>query len=248
MENKFYVYEWYNKNTNHVFYVGKGCGKRYKEVKHRNQKFLDYILENEVDSKIIEENLSEQEALALEKITIENYKKDNQCECNLMEGGHGGLSQVWTKEMKEYWSENNPMKSEEQRERMKQNNPMKNPEIAKKNGQSQMRPVVINGVEYAGGVIAAEALKVCAYTIQTWCQRGYDTKGNPCRYADEEQKDFIIPRGSKKAVLIDGIYYDTVKEAAFALGATDSSPLCRALKQHKKYKGHTCEYVNQQPS
>lgn len=28
---KFYVYEWYNIDTNEVFYVGKGCGNRYKE-------------------------------------------------------------------------------------------------------------------------------------------------------------------------------------------------------------------------
>ena len=38
MENKndFYVYEWFNIDTNEVFYVGKGRGKRYKEVKRRN--------------------------------------------------------------------------------------------------------------------------------------------------------------------------------------------------------------------
>lgn len=29
MENNFYVYEWYNIDTQEIFYVGKGSGKRY---------------------------------------------------------------------------------------------------------------------------------------------------------------------------------------------------------------------------
>ena len=31
----FYVYEWYIEETKEIFYVGKGRGKRYKEI-HRN--------------------------------------------------------------------------------------------------------------------------------------------------------------------------------------------------------------------
>ena len=36
MNKKFYVYEWYNIDTNEVFYVGKGCGNRYKTTSRRN--------------------------------------------------------------------------------------------------------------------------------------------------------------------------------------------------------------------
>lgn len=32
----FYIYEWYNTDTNEVFYVGKGVYNRYK-VKRRNK-------------------------------------------------------------------------------------------------------------------------------------------------------------------------------------------------------------------
>lgn len=34
--NKYYVYEWFNKSNNYVFYVGKGCGNRYTKSKDIN--------------------------------------------------------------------------------------------------------------------------------------------------------------------------------------------------------------------
>ena len=140
------------------------------------------------------------------------------------------------------------MKEEEQRERMRQNNPMHNKEIALKNGKKHKRAVIIDGVYYEGVIDAAQACGVRDVTVSAWCKRGYNTQGKPCRYADEEQKEYVLPKQGK-GVIIDGTdYYPTVKEAALALGAKDSSPLCKALKQNKTYKGHKCEYANQQPS
>lgn len=133
---------------------------------------------------------------------------------------------------------------------MKKNNPMKNKEIALKNGKKHMRAVIIDGIEYEGVIVAAKALNVRDVTITSWCQRGYNPQGVICRYKDELDKKFE-PRVRKnlKPVLIDGKdYYPSVKEAALALGAKDSSPLCKALKNNTMYKGHKCEYANQQPS
>jgi len=43
MDNKkYYVYEWFMKDTGEIFYVGKGSGKRYK-FKDRNYIFKDII-------------------------------------------------------------------------------------------------------------------------------------------------------------------------------------------------------------
>lgn len=140
------------------------------------------------------------------------------------------------------------MKEEKQRERMRKNNPMHSSEIALKNGARHKHAVIINGEFFLGVVDAARALGVTEYTVSTWCKRGYNTEGKPCRYADEEQKEYTLPKKGK-GVLIDGKdYYPTVKEAAFALGSKDSSPLCKALKLKKLYKGHKCEYADQQPS
>lgn len=247
MENKFYVYEWYNTDTNEVFYVGKGCGKRKDETKRRNQKFLSYIEIHPTASRIIKDNLSEEEAFALEKKTIQSYKEKGQCKCNLMEGGTGGISFIWTEEAKEYWSENNPMKTEAQRERMSKNNPMYNPEIAKKVGLKHRKAVIIDGVRYDSALTAAQALGVCDATIRTWCKRGYNPKGVLCSFAEAEK---MINSGEKNKtpVRIDGVYYSSIKEASLALGMNSSTYLAKCIREHKTYKGHKCEYANQQPS
>lgn len=245
---QFYVYEWYNIKTNEVFYVGKGSGKRYLDKKHRNKAFLDYIENNEVSSRIVKYFDDEKESFQYEQKLTDEYRTQGQCQCNLIDGGYGGYSSVWTDEARQYWSEHNPMKTEEQRERMKNNNPMKNPEIAKKNGELRKRPVIINGVRYAGTIDAATELGVWTNTVLNWCKRGYDTNGNPCRYEDEEQKKYVFKKTNSKAVLLGDVIYPSLRAAAASVGATDTSPLCRALKTHKTYYGMKCEYVDQQPS
>lgn len=244
--NKFYVYEWFNINTNEVFYVGKGCGKRAFETKKRNKIFLKYYETYPCDVRLVFQDLSEEEAFKQEKILTDFYKKKDQCQANLADAGYGGVSQVWTPELKQYWSENNPMKQEEQRLRMSIYNPMKNPEVAKKVGQTKKRAVIINGVKYDGLVDAAKDLQVCTDTILTWVKQGHNSKGEPCRYADEEEKNFIIIKPGRP-ILIDGIYYETGVLAAKAIGVTPAA-VSYALKHSGICKGHKCEYANQQPS
>lgn len=117
-EKKFYVYEWYNVDTNYVFYVGKGCGKRYREISHRNKIFKEYCMENNVDSRIVKDNLTEEEAFAYEIELTYFYKNRGECHCSLATPGIGGYSAIWTDEMRKYWSNHNPMKTDYQRERM----------------------------------------------------------------------------------------------------------------------------------
>lgn len=42
MENKYYVYEWHDVDTDEILYIGKGCKGRYKSLHSRNKKFLEY--------------------------------------------------------------------------------------------------------------------------------------------------------------------------------------------------------------
>lgn len=89
MKNDFYVYEWFNKDTDEVFYVGKGTGNRYKIKSNRNNYFKNYINKYKCDVRKIKDNITEKEAFALEIETIAKYKKINQCQCNLTIGGEG---------------------------------------------------------------------------------------------------------------------------------------------------------------
>lgn len=246
---KFYVYVWKDLDDGNIFYVGKGCGKRYKSLRNRNKYFMEYVSSHNVDSEIVAYFDTEDEAFKYEESLMKHYKDMGQCKCSLMSGGYGGFSSVWSDEMKHYWSEYNPMKSPEQRERMSKSNPMRNADVAQRNGAKHQKAVIINGIEYSGLKVASKQLGVAERTVLVWCKRGYDTDGNPCRYANKPQKDYKFSKTSSKAILVDGKHlFNSLKEATQFFGVKDTSPLCRSLKENKPYHGHIVEYANQQPS
>lgn len=249
-ENKFYVYEWYNVDTNYVFYVGKGCGKRYREMSRRNETFKEYCMENNVDSRIVKNNLTEKEAFDYEAELTYLYKNRGECHCSLATPGIGGYSAIWTPAMRENWSKHNPMKASEQRERMSKYNPMKDPEVAQRVGAKHKRAVVINGVYYDGAIDAAKEYGVSQSLIGLWCKEGGNPRGQICHYADEEPKPYRRKTGNSKPVIIDGIWYKSISAAANAFNFPTSS-LTKALRENAGiiiYNGHKCEYANQQPS
>lgn len=92
MENKYYVYEWYNVDTGDIFYVGKGSGDRYrqKQPTKRNRYFIRYINKHNCLSRKIKENLTEQEAYEFERETIQLYKDAGYKLVNFDEGGRAG--------------------------------------------------------------------------------------------------------------------------------------------------------------
>ncbi len=248
----FYVYEWFIKETNEVIYVGKGCNRRYKVTKH-NKFFNEMIKRFECDSRIIKEFSTEKEAFDYEYERVKELKSIGQCVCNIYDGGCGGVASWWTEERKQWYSEHNTMKNQDQRERMSAKNPMKNKKVAKIVGEKHRKPVIINGKRYEGVTFAAKELNVADQTIVNWCRQGYDGLGNPCRYEGEEQKEIPLikkmhPRAtSPRAVLIDGIRFETVKDGASYIGVS-STLLIRKIQSNKLCKGHNCKYDNQQPS
>lgn len=90
--NEFYVYKWFRKSNNEVFYIGKGKNQRYKNTTHRNDYFKNIIHKypDDVDVAFVQTNLSEEAAFALEKKLIAEYKAKGQCYANFHEGGCGG--------------------------------------------------------------------------------------------------------------------------------------------------------------
>ena len=88
----YYVYEWYNVDTGAIFYVGKGCKDRYKKVNvsSRNRYFLRYINKYNCSSRIIINNLNEEEAYRKEHEIILKYKELGYKLTNCDDGGHSG--------------------------------------------------------------------------------------------------------------------------------------------------------------
>lgn len=248
----FYVYEWYIKNSGEIIYVGKGCHNRYKVTKH-NRLFDEMIKRYQCTSRIIKYFDSEKEAYAYEYQRVNELKTIGQCVCNINKGGAGGTVDWWTDEKRKLYSEHNVMRSENQRQRMSLCNPMRNDETKRKVASKKIKPVIINGKEYSSPTFAAKLLNVCVATIYSWCKRGYDTWGNACKYKNEQQKSFppikkTHPKATThRAVIIDGIKFDTVKDGANYIGVW-AETLIRAIKSSRKCKNHICEYDNQQPS
>lgn len=158
MDKKYYVYEWFNKITGEVFYVGKGCGNRYKESYRRNKLFKEYYANNEVDVRIVKYFDKEEAAFEYEKKITEQYREKGQCGCNLIDGGYGGYSSVWSETARQYKSKYNPMKEEKQRKRMSKSNPMKNPDVVKRVSEQHIKKICIGDKIYNGW---GEAAAVC---------------------------------------------------------------------------------------
>ena len=251
---KFYVYEWYVIETGEIFYVGKGCRNRYKaKNKRRGRVFNAYVSNLKCESRIIRWFDDEDSAYEYETMRIAELKKVGMANANNNKGGSGSYQTHVTEEMRRDKSEQNPMKSLIQRQRMKLYNPMKNKDIAAKVAKQTKRPVIINGVRYDGVLEAKRITKRSNSSIIKWCKRGYDDCGNPCRYENEPQKEVppikkLHPKAATtKIVVIDGIEYETVLDGAKAIGG-NSSNLIKAIKAHRKYRGHIVGYGNQNPS
>lgn len=71
-EPVYYVYEYFIKDTNEIFYVGKGRDNRFKDS-NRNDVFTRICESYKVDVRKIRTGLTEQEAFDLEEETIKSY-------------------------------------------------------------------------------------------------------------------------------------------------------------------------------
>ena len=85
--NEYYVYEWFDIDTGEVFYVGKGKKDRWKSQKTRNKAFKEYYSTHNCGVRKVQENMSEEDAFALEKKTILKYRNLSSILCNVDDGG-----------------------------------------------------------------------------------------------------------------------------------------------------------------
>ena len=90
MDNNFYVYIWYIVDNGYVFYVGKGHANRCNRTSKRNKTFNYYLNNFNCANKILESNLSEEDAFNREIYYISYYKSIGMADANYHKGGESG--------------------------------------------------------------------------------------------------------------------------------------------------------------
>jgi hypothetical protein len=100
--SNYYVYKWVDPNTNIVFYIGKGTGRRaYNKHSGRCQIKRDKLLKSGIKNiniiYIIKDNLREDDALILEENLINKYRIIEEGGCLFNFRTKGLLSGSWSK-------------------------------------------------------------------------------------------------------------------------------------------------------
>lgn len=102
----FYVYEHIRLDTNAVFYVGKGKGRRCFESRHRNQHWKRIVSKaGEFDVRIVVDDIDEELAFLVEQELISKLKVQGVVLSNLTDGGEGTSGYRHTDSAKAKFSE-----------------------------------------------------------------------------------------------------------------------------------------------
>lgn len=99
----FYVYEHWRSDKETCFYVGKGKGGRAYDLVRRSrhhQNVINYLMKNNfpVEVRIVETNLTENDAFDLERRRIAFWRAAGLDLCNKTDGGEGVVGYVFTAE------------------------------------------------------------------------------------------------------------------------------------------------------
>lgn len=108
-DRKFCVYLHLRKDTNNVFYVGKGLNSRPSDKNNRNRYWKNIVNKHGYLIDIVTDNLTENEAFSLEIELISKYSKEFKL-ANMTSGGEGPSGFKHTKKSKDKFSgKNHPM-------------------------------------------------------------------------------------------------------------------------------------------
>lgn len=100
MKKDYCVYAHCKKDTNEVFYIGKGLPKRARSgsFSHRNEHWVRIVKKHGFYPVILYKNLSEQDAFDIEIKLIKEIGRENLC--NITDGGEGTSGRVCTEQTK----------------------------------------------------------------------------------------------------------------------------------------------------
>ena len=128
----FYVYLHHKKDTNEVFYIGKGKEKRAYVKNRRNPYWKNIVNKHGYYVTFLKQNITEKEAFDLEMLTIKQYKEQGIPLTNMTDGGEGLSGIVVSEETRKKLSLIRSNISEETREKLRIARKGKKPGLGKK--------------------------------------------------------------------------------------------------------------------
>jgi group I intron endonuclease len=121
-KNKFYIYCHRKLTDGKCFYIGKGCGLRYKQKTNRNPFWNNIVNKHGFESVILVNNISEQKAFELESYFIKTIKIENLSNFR-EEQGRGGFSHSEETKRKISQTSTGQKRSEETKQKMRKPKP-----------------------------------------------------------------------------------------------------------------------------
>jgi hypothetical protein len=88
-KNIYYVYAHRKADNKHIFYIGKGKGRRINQKHGRSQLWQRTVSKHGLEKEILFSNLSEEEAFKIEVETIAFFIENGVNLCNRTDGGEG---------------------------------------------------------------------------------------------------------------------------------------------------------------
>lgn len=115
------------------------------------------------------------------------------------------------------------------------------------------KPVIFKNIRYECVKDFAMETGISETTAHVWLTRGFNPKGEPCRYENDTRNLVFVDKhvarnkARAKSVIINNIEYKSCEDASKALNIPKST-LYSYLQREKRNKKYICRYGNQQPS
>ena len=239
--NMYYVYIHRKADTNEVFYVGKGHGKRAYTKTNRSQLWKNVVKKHGYVVEFIETNLQEWAAFEIETDYISYYgRKDtgHGSLVNFTDGGEGSSGHIWTDEMKSWRS-------------LETTKQMQDPLMRKAISASKIGKQL--SLEHADNsrahlLLYKDKIKEVNSKLMKdkWKTSEFREKMllvSSSKVMSESSKKRIGMANSKKIKRSDGVVFSSVQEAARSLSKNHSKISMVATGKRKTAYGYGWEYV-----